>query len=234
MATNKTSFLGLNDFVGTDPFRREEINVNFRSLDAKMKEHDDTIGSLSKDANEYEWTSAAGQLTYVLPTGQSYNTTSKWFEVTVGGAPVPLSQIQMDSPSQFTLLVDAAAIPAGVTVVARWTEPSVPATTGHHSKHELGGADEIDITKLKNFNEQVVAPLADIAANVKSFGAKGDGVTDDTLAIRNAITSLATGGILYFPKGQYLVSKIDTNNYIFKIDKPISRIVAMSFCEPRS
>ena len=38
--------------------------------------------------------------------------------------------------------------------------------------------------------------------NVKDFGAKGNGVTDDTLAIQNAI---ATGKDVYFPKGIYVV-----------------------------
>lgn len=46
MATNKTEFLNMNDWVGTDPFKREEINANFRTLDAKAKEHDDSIGDL--------------------------------------------------------------------------------------------------------------------------------------------------------------------------------------------
>lgn len=43
MATNKTSHLKLNDWVGTDAFRREELNENFRALDGKAKEHDDKI-----------------------------------------------------------------------------------------------------------------------------------------------------------------------------------------------
>lgn len=41
------------------------------------------------------------------------------------------------------------------------------------------------------------------AHNVKAYGAKGDGTTDDTIAIRNAV---ADGGIVYFPPGTYLVS----------------------------
>jgi hypothetical protein len=147
------------------------MNDNFRKLDAKAKEHEDTIGSLSKSASEYEWTSNAGQLTYVMPAGQTYDTTSKWFWLTVGGAPVPLSQIQMDSPSQFTLLVDSSKIPDGVKVWASWVEPFVPATAGHHTKHELGGADELDITKLKNFQEKVATPLANkvTSTNVKEI-----------------------------------------------------------------
>ena len=43
--------------------------------------------------------------------------------------------------------------------------------------------------------------------NVKDFGAIGDGTTDDSVSIRNAILALpAGGGDIYFPPGTYLVS----------------------------
>lgn len=46
------------------------------------------------------------------------------------------------------------------------------------------------------------------------FGAKADGVTDDTTAINAAINAVPDGGTLYFPDGTYLVSETDssTNN----------------------
>ena len=46
------------------------------------------------------------------------------------------------------------------------------------------------------------------ATNVKTFGAVGDGVTDDTAAITAAIAAIASanGGLLYFPPGIYLIS----------------------------
>ena len=42
--------------------------------------------------------------------------------------------------------------------------------------------------------------------NVKDFGVKGDGITDDTLGIKNAISYCEENQIdLFFPKGKYLV-----------------------------
>ncbi|OXS61639.1 hypothetical protein B1A99_03205 [Cohnella sp. CIP 111063] len=41
--------------------------------------------------------------------------------------------------------------------------------------------------------------------NVKYYGAKGDGTSDDTLAIQNAIDS-TNGGVIFFPLGVYKIS----------------------------
>ena len=64
-----------------------------------------------------------------------------------------------------------------------------------------------DITKLSSGVE---------VYNVKDYGAKGDGVTDDTSAIQAAIdsiptvadgpTGLSTGGVCVLPEGEYLIS----------------------------
>src|SRR5580765_2412375 len=44
--------------------------------------------------------------------------------------------------------------------------------------------------------------------NVKMFGAKGDGTTNDVPAIQSSITACykAKGGVVYFPFGIYLIS----------------------------
>ena len=44
------------------------------------------------------------------------------------------------------------------------------------------------------------------------FGAKGDGITNDTAAINEAINSLSDGGMIYFPAGTYIVNHGGTNN----------------------
>lgn len=43
--------------------------------------------------------------------------------------------------------------------------------------------------------------------NVKSFGAAGDGVTDDTDAVQAAINAVGRGGRVYFPWGTYKINR---------------------------
>jgi hypothetical protein len=51
------------------------------------------------------------------------------------------------------------------------------------------------------------APVPATGLNVKAFGAMGDGVTDDSDAIQAALNQAGAAGPLYFPDGQYLMSK---------------------------
>jgi hypothetical protein len=59
-----------------------------------------------------------------------------------------------------------------------------------------------------------VPPVAAVTSvfNVRTFGAKGAGVGDDTAAIVDAITAAAVagGGIVYFPEGSYPISSTIT------------------------
>src|SRR5699024_11016640 len=50
----------------------------------------------------------------------------------------------------------------------------------------------------------------DYYVNVKNFGALGDGIKDDTLAIKNAIDSISIGTI-FFPPGTYVVKPLKSN-----------------------
>src|SRR5574340_1601544 len=57
-------------------------------------------------------------------------------------------------------------------------------------------------TTLRTFGDR----FADVV-NVKDFGAKGDGVSDDTAAIQAAVNAaLASTRKVVFPSGRYLVS----------------------------
>ena len=48
--------------------------------------------------------------------------------------------------------------------------------------------------------------------NVKSYGAVGDGVTDDTAAIQQAIDEIPANGILFVPPGTYNFTQLDFDN----------------------
>ena len=48
--------------------------------------------------------------------------------------------------------------------------------------------------------------------NVADFGAKGDGVTDDTAAIQAAINAAVGGGSIFLPRGKYMVRQLVIRN----------------------
>src|SRR5688572_23893731 len=63
---------------------------------------------------------------------------------------------------------------------------------------------------LKQEVDSLSSQLAQMATNVKSFGAVGDGNSDDSNAIQNAIDQVASrgGGVIEFSEGKdYLISK---------------------------
>ncbi|KAJ7093249.1 exo-beta-1,3-glucanase [Mycena epipterygia] len=91
------------------------------------------------------------------------------------------------------------------------------------SSLETGSAAPSDLFWLEAIKHQGKSaynqdPSYQVFRNVKEFGAKGDGITDDTRAINNAISSgnrcgggtcgssTLTPAVVYFPQGTYLVS----------------------------
>src|SRR5262245_51090855 len=59
--------------------------------------------------------------------------------------------------------------------------------------------------------------------NVKAYGALGDGVADDSEAIADALAAApASGGIVYFPPGRYLVGDAAADGTdLLRLTKPI-------------
>ena len=73
--------------------------------------------------------------------------------------------------------------------------------------YNQGGTGAVTTTVQAKLRETV---------SVKDFGAKGDGVTDDTTAINNAIAYLNSttyGGMLLLPTGTYNVTSINASNF---------------------
>jgi len=62
--------------------------------------------------------------------------------------------------------------------------------------------------------------------NVLDFGAKPDGITDNTEAFRRAIDSCveAGGGVVYFPAGEYAATVIELkSNITLLVEKYVSK-----------
>ncbi len=71
--------------------------------------------------------------------------------------------------------------------------------------------------------------------SVLDYGATGDGSTDDTTAIQDAIDALATtGGLIWFPAGTYVVSStltIYTNHIMLAGEGPQATVIECNFAD---
>jgi len=69
------------------------------------------------------------------------------------------------------------------------------------------GSFLVNLVPNHSNSENIVFPADAGIVNVKNFGAKGDGITDDTAAIQSALNAYPNGNrIVYLPNGVYLVS----------------------------
>ena len=62
--------------------------------------------------------------------------------------------------------------------------------------------------ELENLNNSITSEREEYSTNAKDFGVVGDGISDDTVALQNAIDHANTKSrMLYIPKGKYLISE---------------------------
>lgn len=104
---------------------------------------------------------------------------------------------------------------------------SAPSSTGTSASCVPYWLESIKHQGIASFN-----PNPDnytIFRNVKDFGARGDGLTDDTVAIQRAVTqgnrcgpsqcesSTNTPAVVYFPEGTYLISSSIIDYYYTQV-----------------
>jgi hypothetical protein len=98
---------------------------------------------------------------------------------------------------------------------------SAPTATERYSDAVISGVNAEDVVYDPPFfggvQTNAEAKLAQ-TVSVKDFGAVGDGVTDDTAAIQDAVDAVASGGVVTFPEGTYLIASAISVEHAARID----------------
>jgi hypothetical protein len=111
--------------------------------------------------NNQSYTAVQGQTTFTIVNGQIAD--ANLLSVFVNGK--IRNDITMTNNTTFQF---ATALTAGDQVYAEWFEVSVPATVGHHATHYVGGQDQIDVTQLNNFTDEVSIPINNAQSSADS------------------------------------------------------------------
>jgi PA14 domain/Pectate lyase superfamily protein len=165
----------------------------------------------------------AGGVTYDFTVTYSDN-------VAVNATTLDGSDVRVTGPNSFNQLASLVSVNAGGNGTSRTATYRVAAPGGVWDTADNGtytlalqagqvsdtsgnfvasgplGSFVVNLAPLST-GENIVFPADAGVLNVKDFGAKGDGITDDTAAIQAALNAYPNGmRIIYLPNGTYLVS----------------------------
>ena len=164
------------------------------SLDAANKDYVDdklalsgtSLSGFNKSSHTGDGTSDQFTLSFTPQTG-----TASAFRVAIDGVlQTPDDAYTVNSSTSQITFTSAPPVNAEIVVVATGTAQDV---------------NSVGVTATDSTTARSLADRFGDVVNVLDFGAKGDGVTDDTTAIEAAISS---GKVVYVPRGSYRI----TNN----------------------
>ena len=118
--------------------------------------------------------------------------------ITVDSGPV-----ELDAAGDMALDLD------GYISLSEITDPVSRANAGFLYDKDIEGAAELFHLNSDGYAAQItnMGAINGARLSVRNFGAVGDGVTDDTVAIKAAFSALQDFGSLEFPPGKYMVSE---------------------------
>jgi glucan 1,3-beta-glucosidase len=141
------------------------------------------------------------------------NTSFTTDSIPSGGGTLILDNVDFTGSQTAVQSNTGQSLLAGGSVVSSWAQGRTYAgSTGTRTQGEVPAASRpaalLSNGKIFERSKPQYETLpASSFVSVKSAGAKGDGVTDDTVAVQNAINSLQDGQVLYFDHGAYIITK---------------------------
>ncbi len=232
------SFSGMNlDFDESQAAREIEFSQDQSERDAQYQQKLTAMGwsvigdyaaGLTISTGDQVFKYAGEYYKPKATTALPYTTTGVWADESNRFASVGDGVLRQDLSSVVPGFLGATLIGGGIHVLinleqmrssSKNTPSKVAQTLGYYSPGDGGGGtyylDESDLTSGDNGGSVIVAAdggrwkLADNKICVKQFGAKGDGVTDDTVAIQAAYAHAATlvvGRKVHVPASTYRTS----------------------------
>ena len=122
---------------------------------------------------------------------------------------ITVTDLNSATPTRLTNCSDASAMlrPSGATAMMRASQNNYKwCFTGEDKIYQI--SFQGDPGKPRIVYNWIAAPETPGIYNLKEFGAKGDGTTDDTVPLKSALAFIASrgGGTLQIPEGDFLIT----------------------------
>ncbi|WP_405883654.1 right-handed parallel beta-helix repeat-containing protein [Streptomyces sp. NBC_01384] len=130
-----------------------------------------------------------------------------WTDIpTAAGPTVDLSTLVPTSAPDGSGQSHPPSGPAGGALTGSYPNPQLSSVT--IASFDQAGAASAALTSAQTYADGKLSKAANPIANVRDYGAIGDGSVNDTAAIASAIAALPAGGTLYLPQGTYVTTGI--------------------------
>lgn len=191
--------------------------ITFAPAVAGITDPDQIIGIATEPIalNGFGRVTTMGVVHGINTTGSAYgetwaNNDDIWYNPTTGG----LTKTKPSAPNiklMVGTVINAGSGGSGSFSVKLGSSSQLGGTDSNVQLGTLANGDFLVYNSTTTRWENLSGPSSTLFFNVKNYGAKGDGSTNDFTAINNASTAAsAVGGILVFPYGTYRIASTMT------------------------
>jgi glucan 1,3-beta-glucosidase len=148
-------------------------------------------------------------------TQVGFNTSFSQNSIPTAGGTLVLQNVDLSGTTTGIQSASGASMLAGGKIVANYAQGANYGSDASTAQRASGDIQPITIPAplkdgskvFERIKPQYEGLPASSFVSIKSLGAKGDGVTDDTTAIQNAVNACDPNKVLYFDHGAYVITK---------------------------